>query len=111
MLFQIVEPVLRRCLLPVSGSPLAALKKQRFKLFPEFASAADIRYPEWIRNSVVKSFLNFLFTPFINPLHLFNFHSRYTTDLPTGYTPLGGCNPIRLHSMTYSHTHETEPCV
>jgi len=46
MLFQIVEPVLRRCLLPVSVSPLAALKKQRFKLFPEFASAADIRFPE-----------------------------------------------------------------
>ena len=44
-------------------------------------------------------------------MDLFNYHRRSTTEVHIGNTPLGGSNPIRIQSMTNTHTHETEPCV
>ena len=48
---------------------------------------------------------------YICAMDLFNYHRRSTTEVHIGNTPLGGNNPIRIQSMTNTHTHETEPCV
>ena len=48
---------------------------------------------------------------YICAMDLFNYHRRSTTEVHIGNTPLGGSNPIRIQSMTNTHTHETEPCV
>ena len=44
-------------------------------------------------------------------MDLFNYHRRPTTEVHIGNTPLGGDNPIRIQSMTNTHTHETEASV
>lgn len=48
---------------------------------------------------------------YICAMDLFNYHRRLTTEVHIGNTPLGGNNPIRIQSMTNTHTHETEPSV
>ena len=41
----------------------------------------------------------------------FNYHRRKSSVTRIGNTPLGGENPVRIQSMTNTHTQETLPCV